>query len=107
MLLRMRTRSRRRASSRRLLGSAARAVARGNTTPQPYRPGNPLTRCKHRLAKVCLALVRRIAQHAPYRRALPAATALAGRDSLVVQYASNRTNAETLNAVEFKNPLYN
>src|SRR3974377_1416535 len=45
----------------------AGAVARGDATTHPYRPRDPLARCKHRLAKARLPLVRRIAQHAPDR----------------------------------------
>jgi hypothetical protein len=85
----------------------ARAVKGRDTATQPYRPGDPLTRRHRRFAKARLAFVRRIAQHAPDRRTLPAATSLAGGDCLFVQEAGNGANAEALSGVQFEHPPHN
>src|SRR5207244_4389289 len=85
----------------------ARAVRRRDPTTQPYRPGDPLARCRRGFAKARFALVRRIAQHAPDRRALPTATSFASGDCLFVQPAGNGTNAETLSAVQLEYPTHN
>ena len=77
----------------------AGAVTRGDATTHSYWPCDPLARRKRRLAKARLAFVRRIAQHAPDRRALPAATSLAGGDRMFVQEAGDGADAETLNAI--------
>ena len=84
----------------------ARAVTRGDATTQPYRPRDALARRNHRFAKAGLPFVRRIAQHAPDRRALPAATLLARGDCLFVQQAGDGANAETLNAIQFEHPTH-
>jgi hypothetical protein len=75
------------------------AVASGDPATHPYRPRDSLARRKRRLAKARLTFVRRIAQHAPDRRALPTAASLAGRDFLFVQQAGYGADAETSNAV--------
>jgi hypothetical protein len=82
------------------------AVTSGHATAHPDRPRDALARRHRRLTETRLTFVRRIAQHAPHRRTLPAATSLAGRDRLFVHQTSNGANAEALNAVQFKYLAY-
>ena len=84
----------------------AGAVTWRDATTQSYWPRDPLARRKRRLAKARLAFVRRIAQHAPDRRALPAATSFAGGDCMFVQQAGDGADAETLNAVQLEHPSH-
>ncbi len=82
------------------------AVTSGHATAHPDRPRDALARRYRRLTETRLTFVRRIAQHAPHRRTLPAATSLASRDRLFVHQASDGANAEALNAVEFEYLTY-
>src|SRR5215468_9681576 len=71
----------------------------GHATAHADRPRDPLARRHRRLAETRLTFVRRIAEYAPHRRALPATASLVSGDGLFVHQPSDGANAEAMNAV--------